>query len=77
MNIFLQKRLERRWTQKHLEEISGVSHDQISKIERDIINPKNVSAINACALAHAFECSVEELFCPELSVVNDQNSSQV
>lgn len=77
MNIFLQKRLERRWTQKHLEEISGVSHDQISKIERGIINPKNVSVINACALAHAFECSVEELFCPEFSVVNSQNSGKL
>ena len=74
MNIFLQKRLERRWTQKYLEEISGVSHNQISKIERGIINPKNVSVINACALARAFECSVEELFCPEL---NDQNNEKI
>lgn len=77
MNIFLQKRLERRWTQKHLEEVSGVSHDQISKLERGIINPKNMSVFNACALAHAFECSIEELFFPELSVVNDQNNSQI
>lgn len=65
MNIFLQKRLERRWTQKHLEEISGVSHHQISKLERGIINPKNMSVFNACALAHAFERPVEELFCPD------------
>lgn len=74
MNIFRQKRLARGWTQKELEKISGVAYGQISKIERGIINPKNVSVINACALAHAFECSVEELFCPEVNSTCSQKS---
>ena len=56
------KRFSMDMTQQDLAKKSGVSVNQISKIERGVIKLKNVSVGNAYALAKALDSTVEELF---------------
>ena len=56
------KRFSMDMTQQGLSKKSGVSTNQISKIERGVIKLKNVSVGNAYALAKALDSTIEELF---------------
>lgn len=64
------KRFSMDMTQQDLAKKSGVSVNQISKIERGVIKLKNVSVGNAYALAKALDSTVEDLFIEDKSNYN-------
>jgi len=57
-NIRIQRAI-RKWTQKKLQKVSGVSAQNISKIENGEVDPKLCTVVK---VAKAFNITVTELF---------------
>ena len=62
-NTLAARRTERGWSQARLAEILGVSRQTIISIEKGRFDPALPLAFR---LAHTFDCSIEDLFTPEV-----------
>lgn len=60
-NNLMQRRLEKGWTRKQLEEISGVSHTVIKALEYDVRSTNSAQIDTLAKLCSALECRISDV----------------
>ncbi len=60
-NNLMQRRLEKGWTRKQLEEISGVSHTVIKALEYDVRSTNSAQIDTLAKICCALECRISDV----------------